>query len=124
MEQQVRNFKELKVWKAGIEIALKTYELTRKFPKHEVYGLGSQMQRCSISIPSNIAEGQQRKTSKEFSHFLRISLGSLAELQTQLLISKELNYITIEDMDKLEPELEQERKMPFLLIHSLKIENN
>lgn len=83
----VTSYKELIVWKKGIELVTEIYKYTRQFPKEELYGLAAQMRRAAISIPSNIAEGQQRKNTKEFLQFLRISYGSAAELETQLIIS-------------------------------------
>ena len=90
----MHNFKELKVWKAGIEVSKLTFKLTRYFPFEERYGLISQMTRSAISIPSNIAEGCGRKSNKELHQFLNISLGSAFELETQCIIAKEFGYIT------------------------------
>jgi four helix bundle protein len=95
----MHNFKELKVWKAGIEVTKVIFQLTKSFPSEERYGLISQMVRSAISIPSNIAEGCGRKTNKDFYHFLNIALGSSFELETQLIIAKEFNYINQEKLD-------------------------
>ncbi|MES2874814.1 MAG: four helix bundle protein [Bacteroidota bacterium] len=84
----------LEVWKQARELASNIYELTSSFPKNEQFGLTSQMRRCVISIPSNIAEGCGRQHQKETVHILSISRGSLYELETQLFISKDLNFIT------------------------------
>jgi four helix bundle protein len=92
----MHNFKELKVWRAGIEIRKITFELTRFFPKEEKFGLVSQMTCSAVSIPSNIAEGCKRKSNKQFYQFLTIALGSSFELETQIIISQEFNYITKE----------------------------
>ncbi len=89
----MNNFKDLKVWKLAIEVAKKTYLLTKTFPFEERYGLTSQMNRCSVSIPSNIAEGCGRKSSKELHQFLSIALGSAFELETQLLLSYEFGFL-------------------------------
>lgn len=97
--EKIRNFKQLKIWQKGIDIVKDIYILTMKFPKDELYGLTSQMRRSAISIPSNIAEGFKRYHSKEYSQFLHIVLGSAAELETQLIIAKELGFIN--DKDKL-----------------------
>jgi four helix bundle protein len=86
----LKSYKELLVWQKSIELVKETYVLTNKFPKSEIYGLSSQMRRAAVSIPSNIAEGYLRKNLKEFLQFLRISYGSSAELETQLIISKDL----------------------------------
>ncbi|MCK4810139.1 MAG: four helix bundle protein [Candidatus Omnitrophica bacterium] len=89
----MRRFRDLRVWKKGIELVKEIYKTTKSFPKEEQYGLSSQMRRCAISIPSNIAEGFRRKHNKEYKQFLNISLGSCAELETQVIITKELSYI-------------------------------
>ena len=85
--------KELKVWQKGIELVKSVYEVTQSFPANEQFGLVSQMRRAAVSIPSNIAEGSARQSDKETIQFLHISLGSLAELETQLIIAEKLNYI-------------------------------
>ncbi|MDB5006797.1 MAG: four helix bundle protein [Mucilaginibacter sp.] len=92
----MHNFKELKVWKAGIEITKLIFLLAKTFPSEEKFGLISQMTRSAVSIPSNIAEGCGRKSNKELYQFLNIALGSAFELETQIIISKEFNYITTE----------------------------
>jgi len=88
----MHNFRELKVWKMGIEISKLIFELTRSFPAEERYSLTSQLTRCAVSVPSNIAEGCGRKSPKELNQFLSISLGSAFELETQT-ISYEFGYI-------------------------------
>ena len=94
-------FQHLLVWQRGMEITKRTYELVRQLPKEEMFGLTSQMRRCAVSIPSNIAEGAKRG-KKEFAHFLRIANGSAAELETQLLLSQELyNLDTNSILDEL-----------------------
>ena len=91
------NYKNLKIWQIGIEIADEVFKVTDEFPNEEKYGLKSQINRCSISIPSNIAEESSR-TDKSFSHFIDISLGSSFELETQLIIAFKRNYITKEQL--------------------------
>lgn len=91
-EDIMSSYKELIVWQKSIQLVTDIYKLTKTFPKEEVYGLSSQMQRAVVSIPSNIAEGNDRNSSKEFSQFLRIARGSLAELETQIIISEKLEY--------------------------------
>jgi four helix bundle protein len=83
----------LNVWKLSIRLVTDIYVATKIFPVDEKYGLTSQIRRCAVSVPSNIAEGAARKNSTEYAHFLRISLGSLSELETQLIISNHLGYI-------------------------------
>ena len=87
-------YRELKVWQSAMLLAEEVYRLCGILPKQEIYGLTSQLKRSSVSIPSNIAEGQGRNSPKEFHHFLGIALGSLAELETQLLLAQRFNYIT------------------------------
>lgn len=86
------NYKDLEAWKKSVNLVVKIYDLTKTFPKVEVYGLTSQMCRAAISIPSNIAEGCSRFSDKDTLRFLDISLGSVAELETQLIISEKLGY--------------------------------
>ena len=83
----VRTHRDLDVWKEGIELAVKVYEIVQKFPNEEKYGLVDQIKRSAISIPSNIAEGAARNSKREFLQFLHISLGSISELETQLIIA-------------------------------------
>jgi four helix bundle protein len=92
-ENKIKTFKELLIWQKGLALVKKIYQITRSFPREEVYGLAAQMKRCAISVPSNIAEGFRRRHSKEFKQFLNIGLGSLAELETQVLISGELTFV-------------------------------
>ena len=86
-------YRDLKVWQSAMQLAEETYRLSQSFPNHEIYGLTSQLRRATVSIPSNIAEGHGRNSPKEFYHFLGIALGSLAELETQLLLAKRLKYL-------------------------------
>lgn len=85
--------KTLDAWKSSMDLTLDIYGVTKEFPKEEIYGITNQMRRCAISIPSNIAEGCARQSAKETIKFLYVSLGSAAELETQLIISESLNYI-------------------------------
>ena len=93
----MRTHKDLDAWKEYIELVKEIYKLTSNFPKEELYSLTSQIRRCTVSIPSNVAKGDARNSKKEFIQFLYIALGSCAELDTQLIISKELGYINNED---------------------------
>lgn len=104
------NFKNLKIWLLSMEITSDIHKITLDFPKNEVYGLVSQMNRASVSIPSNIAEGSNRENT-HFKHFLNISLGSSFELQTQLLIALQNNYITNEKGIELENKIIELQKM-------------
>jgi len=104
-------YRELKVWRLAMELAEEVYKLCSKFPKHEVYGLTSQLQRAAVSIPSNIAEGQARNSSKEFSHFLGIARGSLAELETQIMLAQRLDYLSAEKTNQALEKAEEIGKM-------------
>ena len=112
------NHKDLEVWKRSIELAKAVYDLTRDFPSSEIYGLTSQMRRSAVSIPSNIAEGAARNADKELMHFLHIALGSIAELETQYILSKEFGYT--DDRAEVETGLETVRKMTVGLIKHLR----
>jgi len=103
------NFKKLKIWQMSMELAKMIFELTLTFPYSEKYGLISQMNRFSVSIPSNIAEGSSR-TNKSFSHFLDISLGSSFELQTQLLIANTNSFISDDISNTVEHKIEEFQK--------------
>ncbi len=87
-----KNFRELEVWHLGVELAETVYRVTSRFPKSELFALSSQMRKAAVSIPSNIAEGRSRDSRREFLHFLSISRGSLAELETQLELALRLDY--------------------------------
>jgi four helix bundle protein len=103
------NFKKLKIWQMSMELSKTIFELTSNFPSSEKFGLITQMQRCSVSMPSNIAEGSSR-TNKSFSHFLDISLGSSFELQTHLLIANANNFISDEVTKNIELKIEEFQK--------------
>lgn len=96
----VKDHKDLLIWQKAIDLVLQVYKLVKVFPKEELYGLSDQMRRAVVSIPSNISEGSQRGSDKEFSHFLRIALGSSAELETQLILCQKLGFC---QADTLEP---------------------
>jgi four helix bundle protein len=89
----IKSYQDLKPWQFSIDFAEQIYCITESFPKHELYQLSSQMQRAAVSIPSNIAEGHARESSREFLHYLSIALGSLAELETQLVLAQRRAYI-------------------------------
>ena len=107
----MRNFEELIIWQKGHELTLKIYKLTTAFPSSELYGLISQMRRSSSSIPTNIAEGCGRKTDPEFKRFLVISSGSCSELHYQMILSKDLHFITLDEFTELSNQVIQLRKM-------------
>lgn len=107
----LNTYRELIVWQKSFELARPIYEVTGNFPKSEIYGITSQMRRASISIPSNIAEGFARKHKKEFSQFVSVAFGFGAELETQLLLSKELRFITEGKFNELNDLLREIMKM-------------
>jgi four helix bundle protein len=114
---KMQTHKDLDVWKESMKLAKQMYILTTNFPKEETYGLISQIRRSAVSIPSNIAEGAARNSNKEFIQFLYISLGSISELETQLLISQEIGII---EYSSFEESIEHIRKMLLGLIKYLK----
>lgn len=118
-QMKVKDYKDLRVWQKGIEIVDKMYSITNKFPKDEIYGLAGQMKRAAVSIPSNIAEGFVRHHSKEYKQFLYISLGSCAELDTQIIISNRRKYITKEELEELSEDLNHETRMFVSLINKI-----
>lgn len=114
-----RNYRELIVWQEGIKLAKAIYKLTEKFPKYETYALADQIRRAVVSVPSNIAEGQARKAPGDFSRFLHIALGSLAEVDTQLVLAQEFGYVSKEDVDVMDEQIQGLRKKLYALINSL-----
>lgn len=108
-------FKKLKIWQSGMRIAKMIYEETRQFPSEERFGLTAQMRRSAVSIPSNIAEGFCRRNKKEFEQFLFIALGSLGELETQIILSKELGFMRSDS--KFVDEINHERAMILKMSH-------
>ena len=113
------NFKKLKIWQMAMELSKLTLDLTDTFPTYEKYGLKSQMDRCSISIPSNIAEGSSR-TNKSFSHFLDVSLGSSFELQTQILLANHRKYLSDEQTEIFEVKIEEFQRATMVFQNTLK----
>ncbi|MGB6371264.1 MAG: four helix bundle protein [Atribacterota bacterium] len=117
--EKIKNFQDLRIWQIGIEVVKDIYILTKKFPKEELYGLTSQMRRSAISIPSNIAEGFRRYHNKEYKQFLYIALGSCAELETQIIIANELNYINETNKTELIEKIKYIYRMTVKLINKL-----
>ncbi len=108
----IRTYKDLLIWQKGIILVVKVYKLVKDFPKEELYSLTNQIKRASVSVPSNISEGYGRNTDKYFSHFLDIARGSLYELETQIIISRELEFITnFELYDEILSIITEESKM-------------
>ena len=116
---KIKSYKELNVWKLGKELVLDIYRLTKDFPKEEMFGIISQMRKAAISIPSNIAEGFNRHHTGDYKRFLYFSLGSCAELETQIEICQELGYIQSANIVALLDKLDHESKMLRILTQKL-----
>lgn len=118
---KINSYKDLLIWQKGIILVVKVYKLVKTFPQEELYALTSQIKRASVSIPSNICEGYRRNTDRSFSHFIDISRGSLNELETQLIITKELDFITDFNLyNEIVSLIEEESKMINSFSKSLK----
>jgi four helix bundle protein len=107
----MRNFKQLKIWEKGLEIAVQSIQFTKSLPGAQKFILGDQISRAAISIPSNIAEGSSRRTEKDYSHFIRIALGSSYELETQILIADKSEYGNSEERASLLMNITEEQRM-------------
>ena len=117
----MKSYRELIVWQKGIVLCELIYEETKKFPNSELYGLTSQIRRCVVSIPSNIAEGQRRGSKQEYRQFLRIAFGSGAELETQMLVAHKIGYLDKTKFEKLNELLEEIMRMLNVLISKLSV---
>jgi four helix bundle protein len=115
----MHNFKELRVWLMSVELATDIYQLTNSYPNNEIYGLTSQIRRCSVSVSSNIAEGAGRSGKNEFRQYLHIAYGSSFELETQLIISRNLDYVEDEKFEYLSRKIIEIQKMLYKLIKSI-----
>jgi len=111
------SYKEQFIWQKSKDLAVIIYKLTKHFPKEEKYGLTSQMNRCAVSIPSNVAEGYGRKTTNEYIQFLHIALGSARELETQLIICKEVKLI--ENLDWIDIAINKVNEVEALLVSTI-----
>ncbi len=115
----MRNFRELQVWEKAMGIGVKTYNLTRRFPAEEKFGLVSQLNRAAVSISSNIAEGASRSTNKDFRRFLEVAIGSAFEVESQLLLATKLNIVTETEVADTLKELNDLQKMLSVFIKKL-----
>jgi len=118
--EMLKNYKELKVWQKAYQLCITIYKITKHFPKEERYGLTSQIRRSAVSVPSNIAEGYGRKTTQEYMQSLYIAYGSHCELETQIMISKDLGYIKSDDFQELQQNIGDVERMLKALITSLR----
>jgi four helix bundle protein len=116
----VKDFRELKVWQKPHELTLAMYRTTASFPREEMYGLTSQIRRACTSIPTNIAEGCGRGTDADFAHFLQIAMGSACETEYQLLLSRNLAYLSPDDYSCLQESLEEVKRMISSLLRTLR----
>jgi len=116
---KIENFKDLNIWKVGIKIVNEIYIITKQFPVDELYGITAQTRRSAVSIPSNIAEGFKRYHVKEYKRFLRIALGSAAELETQLIIVQELKWIDNQNLVNIFDMLNHLARMITALLNKL-----
>ena len=115
-------YKDLEVWKKALTLVKEIYKITKLFPKEELFSLTSQLRRATISIPANIAEGAGRGSDKDFSRFLRIALGSLFEVETYIILSRELNYLNENNYENLLKAVDEIGRMINGLIRSFKLE--
>ncbi len=115
----MNNYKDLRIWQKSVDLAIRVYEVTKLFPKDELYRLTYQVKKSAVSIPSNIAEGSGRNTKKDFSNFLGISYGSSCKLNTQLIIASRINFLKKADLEGLEKEIDEIQKMNWALKKSL-----
>lgn len=111
----MHNIKDLKIWNKAIDLAIRIYEVSEKFPSDERFGLISQIRRCAISVPSNISEGAGRNTKGEFKQFLGIANGSCYELQTQIVIAQKLAFINDDDCSDILNSIDELQKMNYKL---------
>lgn len=117
----MNNFKELKVWQKSIQFIADIYKFTSSFPDFEKYGISSQLQRASVSISSNIAEGCGKKSAKDFNRFLQIAKSSAYEVENLIIVCNNLSYLEKEDYNKLINDIQEIQKMLTRLMKSLKI---
>jgi len=119
MADKIRHFRDLNIWKLGVEVAKDVYKETKLFPHEELYGLSSQMRRAAVSIPSNIAEGFARKHNREYKQFLYVCLGSCAELETQIEIATSQGYLSKDNNIALLEKIDHLSRMTMNLIKCL-----
>jgi four helix bundle protein len=119
-KDEIRTYRDLKVWQRSMDEVTSVYRVSKSFPADELYGLTSQIHRCAISIPSNIAEGYGRGTTSDYVRFLRISVGSLYELQTQLQIAVNLGYVPQTNVEKIDSRMREIERVLSALIGKLR----
>ena len=117
--EKIKSYQELKIWQKGMDLTVIVYKICEKLPSGERFGLISQMQRAAISVPANIAEGWSQKYTKEFIQFLRISLGSLAGLETMVMLCRKLNYLEISEESEIREKVRELQKMIYAAVKTL-----
>lgn len=117
----IRSYRDLEVWQRAMDLVTSIYGLSQHFPKEEIYGLTSQLRRAAVSVPSNIAEGQSKRSTKDYVRFLQIAYGSIAEMETQLMIARNLNYLNTEAAESTLTECATIGRMLNGLINSLQL---
>ncbi|MBV6627767.1 MAG: four helix bundle protein [Rivularia sp. (in: Bacteria)] len=117
---EINDFKDLKIWQKGMDIAEKCYFLTKQFPRDELYGMVQQIRRAAASIPANIAEGYGRRTTSDYIRFINIAQGSMNELQTHLILSQRVGLCMQKDIESILSLIEEETRMIIALIKKLK----
>jgi four helix bundle protein len=115
----MQSHENLQIWQKAVDLSVAIYALTESFPSKETYGITSQIRRAAVSVPSNIAEGRRRGSDADFRQFLRVAYGSLAELETQLLISKRLSYCDVQLYEKVRVQIIEMGKMLHAMIKKL-----
>ena len=108
---RIKSYRDLRVWQLSVDMVEHVYRVTANLPKSEIYGLTSQIQKAAVSVPSNLAEGHTRDSTKEYLYFLSVALGSIAELETQLIIAQRLGYFPANEMNSLLSEIDTVGKM-------------
>ncbi len=119
MSEKLKSYKELKVWQRSYQLCLEIYKITKGFPDEEKYGLTSQLRRAAVSVPSNVSEGYGRKTTPEYIQFLYIAYGSICEIETQILLSGDLGYISNGRLEMLKEGIREVERMLKASIRSL-----
>jgi four helix bundle protein len=116
---EIRSFKDLKVWQTSVDLAVAIYGVTKAFPREELYGLTSQLRRCSASVAANIAEGHGRESTGSFVQFLRVAQGSLKELETHLIIAERVGLLPVKDHEALSSQCGEIGRMIRALVRKL-----
>ena len=116
---EIKSYRDLRVWQSAMDLIVMIYDLSEKFPSKEVYGLTSQIRRAAVSVPSNIAEGHTRESTKEYLHHLSIAQASLAEMETQIEISFRLKYCSQEELHRIQTNCSSLGKQLYMLRNAL-----